>query len=81
MRRSGFPRTEEERESRHQERFPGDPLPERGTGQGRISEDGEGVTIPTPLFTFLIGLSLGVFVGPALMKGTVRGRKYLEEKV
>ena len=31
-----YPRTEEERQARHETLFPGTPLPERGTGWGRM---------------------------------------------
>jgi hypothetical protein len=34
MRRLGNPRTEEERAARHELRYPGEPLPPRGTGLG-----------------------------------------------
>lgn len=37
-RRYGHPRTEEERAQRHAERYPGEPLPPRGTGLAGIGQ-------------------------------------------
>jgi len=54
----GIPRTEEERQSRHEDLYPGTPLPERGTG------------LSTELETPYVGaslLGLVVIVGIAFM--------------
>ena len=37
-RRRGDPRPEEERATRHEERYPGEPLPPRGTGLDRVGQ-------------------------------------------
>ena len=60
-RRFGVPRTEEERERRHQERFPGTSLPERGTGLGRrIQEEDNGGAFNRVLAGVLSGVGIGV---------------------
>lgn len=52
----GIPRSNEERRKRHEERFPGTPLPERGAG---LSQDGTPV-LSTVWKSLLAGLGLGV---------------------
>jgi len=38
------------------------------------------VTIPTPMFAFLLGLGIGIVVGPAIIVSTSGGAQWLEKK-
>jgi hypothetical protein len=40
----------------------------------------EGVTIPTPVFTFFIGLGLGIVFGPAIWASTKGGSEWMAKK-
>ncbi len=43
---------------------------------GTISE----IKVPTPLFAGLIGLAIGIIIGPALIASTSGGARWLEKK-
>lgn len=47
---------------------------------GTINEAIGQVSIPTPLFTFMIGVGLGVLLGPALIASTQSGAEWLAKK-
>lgn len=49
-----------------------------GTSMRAITQE---IAIPAPLFTFGIGLVLGIIVGPALIASTTEGSKWLERQV
>lgn len=63
-RRYGNPRTDEERAERHASRYPGEPLPERGTGLTRISQ-GSSVNIPVIAVSALLITVFGVIFSEA----------------
>lgn len=51
-----------------------------GEGIEVIAQDGDGVTVPTPLFVGFIAFAFGVFLGPAILASTEGGQKWLEKQ-
>jgi hypothetical protein len=48
---------------------------------GEVNEAiAQGVTIPTWLFSFTLGLATGIILGPTILASTDAGAKWLEKK-
>jgi len=68
QRRKGVPRTEAERRFRHEELFPGTPLPERGTRRSLNSQIQEGVPAPVVTAGRALLTGLGIAAGFAIFR-------------
>jgi hypothetical protein len=71
----GVPRSEEERWERHQELYPGEPLPPRGYGLRGIGDDA-GSNMTPIIISGIFGLVSTLILAAAILRSDRRSRNY-----